>query len=134
MSSPATLQSRIAFMPASVMRLRKLDSQSSPNFVRPTPMTATSRILGASAGELDLAAVLGVGRVIERDRVGREVLDGRGAGRADLLDPGRDREVEGVAAGAGAVPGDEDPVVRLRDVEHVAQPQHDGGAVRVADP
>src|SRR5687767_13422135 len=101
MSSPLILQSRMLLRPASVMRLRKLDSQSSPNLVSPTPMTATSRILRASGGgELDLAAELGVRGVVDLDAVEEELFDAGTAGASDLVDAGRDGQVEGVAAGA----------------------------------
>src|SRR2546428_6614551 len=132
MSSERSLASWIAFRPASIPRSRKERSHNSPNSVSPTPITATSRIRLGLPHE-NLAAVLGVRRVVDEDLVRDHVLDRRRRIASDLRDLVHDREIEAVRTGAAAVADREDPVSRLGLVEDRTEAHHDRAAVRVPD-
>src|SRR5213594_4073607 len=132
MSSERSFASWIAFSPASMPRSRNERSQSSPNSVSPTPMTATSRI-DSGLPHQDFPAVLRVRRVVDEDLVRDHLLDrGRGipTNFRDLVGHG---EVEAIGAGAAAVADREDAVARLGLVEDRAEAHHDRAAVRVPD-
>src|SRR3989454_8057112 len=132
MSSERSFASWIAFSPASIPRSRKERSHNSPNSVSPTPITATSRI-GLGLPHQDLAAVLGVRRVVDEDLVRDHVLDRRRRIASDLRDLVRDREIEAVRTCAAAIADREDPVSRLGLVQDRAEAHHDRSAVRVPD-
>src|SRR5437879_2632674 len=132
MSSERSLASWIAFRPASIPRSRKERSHNSPNSVSPTPITATSRIDLGLPHE-NLAAVLGVRRVVDEDLVRDHFRDRLRRISSDLRDLVRDREIEAVRTGAAAVADGEDPVSRLGLVQDRAEAHHDRAAVRVAD-
>src|SRR2546428_14052808 len=77
MSSDRSFASWIAFSPASMPRSRNERSQSSPNSVSPTTITATSRI-DSGLPHQELSAVLRVRGVLDEDLF-----------RDHLVDPGR---------------------------------------------
>src|SRR3989442_10752614 len=132
MSSEASFASWIAFSPASIPRSRNERSQSSPNSVSPTPITATSRI-GSGLPHQDLPAVLRVRRVVDEDLIRDHLLDrGRGI-PTNLRDFVGHGEVEAVGARAAAVADREDAVARLGLVQDRTEAHHDRAAVRVAD-
>src|SRR5881628_85408 len=132
MSSDRSFASWIAFSPASMPRSRNERSQSSPNSVSPTPITATSRI-DSGLPHQDLSAVLRVRGVVDEDLVRDHLLDrGRGI-PAELRDLVGHGEVESVGACAAAVADREDAVARLGLVQDRAEADHDRAAVRVAD-
>src|SRR5256712_590784 len=132
MSSDRSFASWIAFSPASMPRSRKERSQSSPNSVSPTPMTATSRI-DSGLPHQDLPAVLRVRRVVDEDLIRDHLLDrGRGIS-ADFCDFVGHGDVEAVRACAAAVADGEDAIARLGLVQDRAEAHHDRAAVRVAD-
>src|SRR6266571_124997 len=139
MSSDAMFASLIAFTPASSPRSRRLRSQTSPNFVMPTPMTATSRVIlgppvrARSRRHEDLAAQLRVLGVADVVRVGNHRLDGLLGLAGDLVDALGDRDVEGVRARPRAVGAGEDAVARLGLVEDGGKPEGHGARVGVAD-
>src|SRR5207245_5752007 len=132
MSSERSLASWIAFRPASIPRSRKERSHNSPNSVSPTPITATSRIDLGLPHE-NLAAVLGVRRVVDEDLVRDHVLDRRRRIASDLRDLVRDGEIEAVRTRAAAIADRKDAVSRLGLVQDCAKGHHDRAAVGVPD-
>src|SRR5438128_6266424 len=132
MSSDRSFASWIAFSPASMPRSRNERSQSSPNSVSPTPITATSRI-DSGLPHQDLSAVLRVRRVIDEDLVRDHLLDRRRRVPAELRDLVGHGEVEAIGAGTAAVTDREDAAARLGLVQDRAEAHHDRAAVRVAD-
>src|SRR2546425_2361440 len=132
MSSDRSFASWIAFSPASMPRSRNERSQSSPNSVSPTPMTATSRI-DSGLPHQDLSAVLRVRRVVDEDLVRDHLLDRRRRVPAELRDLVGHGEVEAIGAGTAAVTDREDAIARLGLVQNRAEAHHDRAAVRVAD-
>src|SRR5438876_3615156 len=132
MSSERSFASWIAFSPASMPRSRNERSQSSPNSVSPTPMTATSRI-DSGLPHQDFSAVLGVRRVVDEDLIRDHLLDRRRGIPTNFRDLVGHGEVEAVGARAAAVADREDAVARLGLVQDRAEAHHDRAAVRVAD-
>src|SRR5256712_11756696 len=102
MSSDRSFASWIAFSPASMPRSRNERSQSSPNSVSPTPMTATSRI-DSGLSHQDLSAVLRVRRVVDEDLVRDHLLDRQRRVPAKPRGLVGHGEVEAIGAGADAV-------------------------------
>src|SRR2546425_10570019 len=132
MSSDRSFASWIAFSPASMPRSRNERSQSSPNSVSPTPITATSRI-DSGLPHQDLSAVLRVRGVVDEDLVRDHLLDrGRGI-PAELRDLVGHGEVEAVRARAAAVADREDAIARLGLVQDRTEAHHDRAAIGVAD-
>src|SRR5207245_8094156 len=112
-------------------RSRKERSHNSPNSVSPTPITATSRIDLGLPHE-NLAAVLGVRRVVDEDLVRDHVLDRRRRIASDLRDLVRDREIEAVRTAAAAVADGEYPASRLGRVADPAEAHPERPSVRRA--
>src|SRR3972149_3565451 len=117
--------------PASIPRSRNDLSQSSPNCVSPTPMTATSRI--SALPHLDLPAVLRVRAVVDHLEVLHHGAHGPDLGLVEGVHLLCHRDVEGVAPRPRSVTHGEDAVPGLRDVEDRAQADHDRPGVRVPD-
>src|SRR5438093_543521 len=128
MSSDRSFASWIAFSPASMPRSRNERSQSSPNSVSPTPMTATSRI-DSGLPHQDFSAVLGVRRVVDEDLIRDHLLDRRRGIPTNFRDLVGHGEVEAVGARAAAVADREDAVARLGLVQDRAEAHHDRAAV-----
>src|SRR5205823_3022433 len=131
MSSDRSFASWIALRPASIPRSRKERSQSSPNSVSPTPMTATSRNSGLP--HEDLAPILRIPRVVDEFVVLDLLFDRRSGIPANLCDLVRHGEVKSVRSGAASVSDREDPIAGFRLVEDRAQADHDRAAIRVPD-